>query len=269
MSSVQDVSVNSNIELGVDTRHLGDVVSSIPTGTISEAGLHNHHATPAPRGKIENGWPLSGELLVTPAGNRSPIYLASKRMLDILGASVLLVLLSSVLIVTFLVLLITTKGRPLFAQQRVGFCGRRFWMFKFLTMRLDAEAVQQQVANEQAGPIFKNRHDPRITRIGRILRKLSIDEMPQLINVLRGEMSLVGPRPPIAKEVAQYEPWQRQRLSVKPGLTCLWQVSGRSDIGFEQWMRMDLWYVAHQTLWTDFMLLVRTPMTVLTGRGAY
>jgi lipopolysaccharide/colanic/teichoic acid biosynthesis glycosyltransferase len=112
-------------------------------------------------------------------------------------------------------------------------------MWKFRTMRLDADKVQHLVQNEKDGPIFKNRRDPRITRIGRFLRSTSIDETPQLISVLLGDMSLVGPRPPIAKEVAVYQPWQRQRLAVKPGLTCLWQVSGRSEIGFEQWVRMD------------------------------
>src|SRR5207244_3713034 len=106
--------------------------------------------------------------------------------------------------------------------------------------------------------------DPRITRLGRFLRSTSIDEMPQLLNVLRGEMSLVGPRPPVAKEVVRYEAWQRRRLAVKPGLTCLWQVSGRCEVGFEDWVRMDLWYLENQTLWTDAKLLVKTPLKVLS-----
>ena len=129
--------------------------------------------------------------------------------------------------------------------------------------------MQHLVQNQQQGPIFKNRHDPRITRIGRFLRRTSIDEMPQLFNVLRGQMSLVGPRPPLAKEVALYKAWQRRRLAVRPGLTCLWQVSGRSDIGFEHWVRLDLWYLRHQSLSTDLKLLVRTPLCVLSCRGAY
>jgi lipopolysaccharide/colanic/teichoic acid biosynthesis glycosyltransferase len=173
------------------------------------------------------------------------------------------------MLTTFLVLCVTTHGRPLFFQRRVGLAGRTFWLCKFRTMCLNAESKQHLVSNEHTGPIFKARRDPRITRLGRILRKFSIDETPQLFNVLLGQMTLVGPRPPIMKEVREYQLWQRQRLSVKPGLTCLWQVSGRSEIGFEDWMRMDVWYVKHQNLATDLKLLVQTPMSVLTGRGAY
>jgi lipopolysaccharide/colanic/teichoic acid biosynthesis glycosyltransferase len=136
-------------------------------------------------------------------------------------------------------------------------------------MVLAAESLQRQVTNEKDGPIFKNRRDPRITRIGSVLRKLSIDEMPQLFNVIRGEMSLVGPRPPIETEVQKYEHWQLRRLAVKPGLTCLWQVSGRCEIGFLQWVRMDLWYIDRQSLLLDLILLAKTPWSVLSGRGAY
>src|SRR5262249_12089782 len=158
--------------------------------------------------------------IVAALGNRDPRYLVAKRLLDILGAVVLLAVLWPVMLAAFVLLTITTKGRPLFFQERVGFCGRRFWMPKFRTMRLDAESMQQTVANEKDGPIFKNRRDPRITRVGRFLRSTSIDEMPQLFNVLAGSMSLVGPRPPVAREVVQYQPWQRRRLAVQPGLTC-------------------------------------------------
>jgi lipopolysaccharide/colanic/teichoic acid biosynthesis glycosyltransferase len=142
-------------------------------------------------------------------------------------------------------------------------------MFKFRTMVLDAAKLQHLVKNEQNGPVFKNRRDPRITRVGRFLRSTSIDEMPQLINVLLGDMSLVGPRPPVPAEVARYKARQRRRLSVKPGLTCLWQVSGRCEIGFDQWVDMDLWYVNRQGFWTDLKLLVKTPLSVLSRRGAY
>jgi lipopolysaccharide/colanic/teichoic acid biosynthesis glycosyltransferase len=136
-------------------------------------------------------------------------------------------------------------------------------------MRLDADKLQHLVQNEKDGPIFKNRCDPRVTRLGRWLRKTSIDELPQLVSVLIGHMSLVGPRPPVPKEVAKYKSWQRRRLSIKPGLTCLWQVSGRSDVGFEDWVRMDIWYATHQTLWNDLKLLIRTPLKVITCQGAY
>lgn len=211
----------------------------------------------------------SGRPIVAPQGNRSLAYRTIKRLFDIVGALGLLVLLSPILLVTLVALTITTKGRPLFCQRRVGFQGRLFPILKFRTMRLDATKIQHTIRNEQDGPIFKNRRDPRITRIGRLLRKTSIDEMPQLLNVLAGHMSLVGPRPPIAEEVAKYELWQRRRLSVQPGLTCLWQVSGRSDIGFEDWVRMDIWYVQNQRFWTDLTLLLKTPLSVITCRGAY
>jgi lipopolysaccharide/colanic/teichoic acid biosynthesis glycosyltransferase len=224
-----------------------------------------HERISLARHGLENDRPL-----VEPEGNRAPFYLAAKRTLDIAGGLALLIFLSPVLLATLAVLLVTTRGRPFFVQERIGYLGRRFPMIKFRTMRLDADKLQHIVANEHSsGPIFKNRADPRITRIGRILRKTSIDELPQLVNVLLGHMSLVGPRPPVAKEVARYEPWQRRRLAVKPGLTCLWQISGRSEIGFADWVRMDLWYLKHQSLWTDVKLLLATPWAVLTCRGAY
>jgi lipopolysaccharide/colanic/teichoic acid biosynthesis glycosyltransferase len=206
---------------------------------------------------------------ILPEGNRDPLYQAAKRALDIAGAALLLVLTAPITLSVLAVLTVTTRGRPFFAQQRVGFCGRLFRMYKFRTMRLDAEQVQSHVSNEQDGPAFKNRRDPRVTRLGRFLRSFSIDELPQLVNVLKGEMSLVGPRPPIAKEVAQYEPWQYRRLAVKPGLTCVWQVSGRCEVGFNDWVRMDIRYLSNQSLRTDLKLLAKTPLSVLSRRGAY
>lgn len=214
-------------------------------------------------------WLAGGKLLTFPSGNRSWFYLSVKRLTDVLGALTLLALFSPIMLVTFVVLLFTTRGRPIFVQRRVGHCGRMFPMFKFRTMHIDAQKMQAAVQNEKDGPIFKNRRDPRITPLGRMLRSFSIDEMPQLFNILFGHMSLVGPRPPIAAEVAQYKAWQFGRLAVKPGLTCLWQISGRSEIGFEDWVRMDLWYSEHQSLWTDLKLLVQTPLSVLSRRGAY
>jgi lipopolysaccharide/colanic/teichoic acid biosynthesis glycosyltransferase len=206
---------------------------------------------------------------VPAGGNPSRLYTRLKRLLDIAGGLVLVVLSLPITLTAFLILCVTTRGRPLFRQPRVGACGRLFTLYKFRTMVLDAERVQHAVENEHRGPIFKNRRDPRITRFGALLRKLSIDELPQLINVLRGDMSLVGPRPPLESEVLRYENWQLRRLCVKPGLTCLWQVSGRSEIGFEQWVRMDLWYIDRQSLRLDLTLLVRTPLSVLSCRGAY
>jgi lipopolysaccharide/colanic/teichoic acid biosynthesis glycosyltransferase len=215
------------------------------------------------------GWLSHGKPLMPPIGNRSLVYLGVKRLLDLVGALACLILFAPIMLTTYVVLFITTRGKPIFCQERVGHCGKLFPMFKFRTMRLDAHKLQSQVKNEKDGPIFKNRRDPRITTIGRFLRSTSIDEMPQLFNILLGHMSLVGPRPPIAAEVVQYKAWQFGRLGVKPGLTCLWQISGRCEIGFEDWVRMDLWYVDHQNLRTDLKLLIRTPLSVLSRRGAY
>lgn len=201
--------------------------------------------------------------------SRSVYYLAIKRLIDIAGASLLLAIFSPVLLTVYISLLLTTRWKPLFRQTRVGKDGKTFTMVKFRTMTLDAEQRRHEVANEKDGPIFKSRNDSRITRVGQILRMTSLDETPQIFHVLSGRMSLVGPRPPIVEEVAKYNSRQRKRLSVKPGLTCLWQVSGRSDLSFDEWIQMDLWYVANRSLRTDFSLLIRTPWAVLTGRGAY
>lgn len=201
--------------------------------------------------------------------SRSVYYLAAKRLIDIAGASFLIAILSPVLCTVYITLFLSTRGQPLFRQTRVGKDGKKFTMVKFRTMVLDAEQRRHEVSNEKDGPIFKNRKDSRITRVGRILRMTSLDEIPQIFHVLSGQMSLVGPRPPMVAEVTRYTGRQSMRLSVKPGLTCLWQVSGRSDLSFDEWIQMDLWYVANRSLWTDFSLIVRTPWAVFTGRGAY
>jgi lipopolysaccharide/colanic/teichoic acid biosynthesis glycosyltransferase len=165
---------------------------------------------------------------------------------------------------------VTSRGALLFRQERVGLYGRTFHMLKFRSMVTNAEALQQtlQASNEQSGPVFKMKLDPRITRVGRFLRKHSLDELPQLVNVVRGDMAIVGPRPPLPSEVAKYEAWQRRRLSVRPGLTCVWQVSGRNDISFEQWMYLDMQYIDHWSLAEDLGLILKTVPIVLHGRGA-
>lgn len=211
----------------------------------------------------------AGMPLVKAEGKHDISYRFFKRCADIAGALVLLTLFGPAMLAVWLLLLLTTKGHPIFVQERVGYLGRRFRMYKFRTMRLDAHRLQHLIQNEQDGPVFKNRQDPRITKLGRLLRVTSLDETPQIFNVLFGHMSLVGPRPPVVGEVIRYEAWQRRRLAIKPGLTCLWQVSGRCEIGFEDWVRMDIWYARNQSVWTDISLLVRTPWSVLTGRGAY
>lgn len=214
------------------------------------------------------GHPFSATV-IPEEGNETVAYRFAKRAFDLAAAIVLIVVFAPIMLTVLLILAITTKGHPVFVQERVGLCGRRFRMFKFRTMVLDAAKKQHLVANEKAGPVFKNRRDPRITRIGAFLRSTSIDELPQLFNVLVGQMSLVGPRPPVPAEVAKYQPWQLRRLAVKPGLTCLWQVSGRCEIGFNDWVRMDIWYLRNQNLGTDLRLLAKTPLSVLSRRGAY
>ncbi len=211
----------------------------------------------------------AGRAAVEPAGNLSLGYRFAKRLIDIVGATVLLVLLAPVMLAILIVLTITTGGKPLFFQRRAGYLGKPFTMVKFRTMRPDAEQLKQTVKNEASGPVFKNRHDPRVTRLGRWLRKTSLDETPQLFNVLLGQMSLVGPRPLVISETAELQPWQRRRLAVKPGLTCLWQVSGRSEVSFSDWARMDIWYIRRQNLLVDCKLLLLTPYSVLSARGAY
>lgn len=210
------------------------------------------------------------ELLTFTALPYDPSALAMKRAMDVLVAGALLLLAAPVLLLVALLIQAEDRGPVLFRQERVGRFGRRFTMLKFRSMHTDAEARLASLAglNEADGPVFKMAQDPRITRVGRWLRRSSLDELPQLVNVLRGEMSLVGPRPPLPDEVSGYEAWQRRRLSMKPGLTCIWQVSGRSRLDFETWMRLDLEYIDNWSLGLDLLLLLRTVPAVLTGDGA-
>ncbi len=193
------------------------------------------------------------------------------RLLDVLLATLAITLLLPFGAVVALTIKLTSRGPVFFKQTRVGLNGKCFPLYKFRTMVADAEQQQPELLgmNEKDGPIFKIANDPRITRIGKWLRKFSIDELPQFWNLLRGDMTLVGPRPPIPKEVPEYEGWQRRRLERTPGLTCIWQVSGRSTTSFEEWMRMDVRYVRSQNPWLDLKLLLRTIPAVLLGRGAH
>ena len=164
---------------------------------------------------------------------------------------------------------LSSKGPVLFTQPRCGLNGREFKLYKFRTMVANAEALVDELNdnNEMDGPVFKMKNDPRITKIGHFLRKTSLDELPQLLNILQGEMSLVGPRPPLPSEVEKYRLWQRRKLSMKPGLTCIWQVSGRNDVSFEQWMRMDLEYIDNWSLLLDLKLLGLTVREVAKAGG--
>jgi exopolysaccharide biosynthesis polyprenyl glycosylphosphotransferase len=200
----------------------------------------------------------------------SPEKMFFKRFFDIAVAAALIVLFAPFWIIIPIWIRRTSPGPVFYSQERVGKHGRRFAMHKFRTMVVDADTMIDKVAhlNEMDGPVFKIKNDPRFTSIGQFLRQSSIDELPQLFNVLRGDMSLVGPRPPIMKEVLRYTPWQKKRLSVMPGITCLWQVTGRNEIKFDEWMQLDLQYIENWSLTLDFKILVRTITAVLLRRGA-
>ena len=196
--------------------------------------------------------------------------LAAKRLIDVVVSLLLLALSLPGILLAVLAIKLTSPGSVLFKQQRIGLNGRTFTLYKFRTMIADAHERLSEVShlNEMSGPVFKAKYDPRITSVGRILRRLSLDELPQLWNVLKGDMSLVGPRPPIPEEVRLYHRWQRRRLSMKPGLTCLWQVNGRNNVDFDRWMQMDLQYIDNWSPSLDFKIMLRTIPAVLLGRGA-
>lgn len=195
-----------------------------------------------------------------------------KRFFDIVLSAVALVLLLPLFVVVAILIKATSPGPIFFVQIRVGKYGRTFSFYKFRSMYVDAEKRKAELMaqNQSAdGVIFKMKKDPRITPIGRFIRKTSIDELPQFLNVLFGDMSLVGPRPPVPSEVSQYTLEDRKRLMVRPGLTCLWQVSGRSDIPFKKQVSLDKEYIRSQSLWKDIVILLRTVPAILSGRGAY
>ena len=213
---------------------------------------------------------FDGEQMVTFFRENLLFQLFVKRVIDFAGSSILLILLSPLLVLAAVAVKLSSPGPVFFGQERVGMNKRKFRLLKFRSMVNDAEERKSEVAhlNEMDGPVFKIRKDPRITPVGAILRKFSIDELPQLINVIKGDMSLVGPRPPLFSEVDQYDWSDRRRLSVKPGITCLWQVSGRNDLTFDEWMVLDRKYIDAWSIWLDLRILLKTIPVVLFGKGA-
>jgi exopolysaccharide biosynthesis polyprenyl glycosylphosphotransferase len=196
--------------------------------------------------------------------------LAIKKIIDIGGALFLIIALSPILLIIAISVILTSRGPIIFKQARVGLRGRQFNLYKFRTMVVNAEILKKdlETSNEVDGPVFKIKDDPRVTKIGRFLRKSGLDELPQLINVLKGEMSLIGPRPPLLKETQQYKRWQLRRLSVKPGLSSFWQVKpDRNNIKFEKWMELDLAYIDNWSLRLDFIILLKTIKTVFQRTG--
>lgn len=193
-----------------------------------------------------------------------------KRLMDIICSMSARIVLAPILIVVAILIKIESKGPVIFSQERVGINNKKFKMYKFRSMVVNAEDMKEKLEkqNERKGPMFKIKNDPRITTIGRFIRKTSIDELPQLINILKGEMSIVGPRPSLPKEVIQFEPWMLERLKVKPGLTCYWQVQGRDHIEFEDWMRLDVKYVKDRNFLLDIKLIFKTFFVFLGDQNA-
>ena len=198
-------------------------------------------------------------------------YEVIKRVIDVVCSFVGVLVLSPLFVVIAIIIKFTSKGPVFFSQKRVGRDGKEFKMYKFRSMVVNAEELKEKLAsqNEMSGPMFKMKDDPRVTKVGKFIRKTSIDELPQLWNVLKGDMSLVGPRPSLPKEVAQFESWMYKRLEVKPGLTCYWQVSGRNNIDFEEWMKLDIKYVEEKNLWIDIKLILKTAGVLFGDKNAH
>ena len=191
---------------------------------------------------------------------KSKAYLIAKRITEVLFSGIGLIILSPVFVIVAIAIKLDSKGPIFFKQDRVGKDEELFSMYKFRSMVVNAEELKKALENqnEMSGPMFKMKKDPRITRVGRFIRKTSIDELPQLVNVIKGDMSLVGPRPSLPKEVEQFEPWMKERLTVQPGITCFWQVMGRNSIPFEEWMKLDVKYVRERNYFLDIKLIFKT-----------
>lgn len=202
--------------------------------------------------------------------NRSIAYYFIKRILDLCGALGGIILLSPVMLIVAIAIKIDSRGPVFFTQERVGKNGKKFRMYKFRSMVINAEEILDKLKdkNEMTGPMFKMKEDPRVTKIGKFIRKTSIDELPQLFNVLKGEMSLVGPRPNLPREVAKFSEYHKIKLLAKPGLTCYWQVMGRSSIGFEEWMQLDVRYIEERSIWVDVKLIFRTVWVLFGDENA-
>lgn len=201
---------------------------------------------------------------------QKPVYDFFKRIFDIILSSAAIIVLSPVMLIVGVLVFLQDFHNPFFVQTRLTKDGRKFKMIKFRSMCIDAEDKLSDLMgqNEADGPVFKMENDPRVTKFGRFIRKTSIDELPQLFNIFAGTMSIVGPRPPIPSEAEEYTPYQMKRLSVKSGLTCYWQCSGRSNVGFEEWINMDIQYIRERSLFTDFKIILKTFKAVIMRDGA-
>lgn len=273
-------------------RSLDRIGCSVPIRVYSYGGGPSHRAMAEQKGPAETTSPVPASreagyqevrepaiapasgLAVPPAEDMTELFLQPlpwwKRLEDIFGSLVALVVFSPLILLIAIGIKLTSPGPVIYKQKRVGRGGKVFTFYKFRTMVVGADQQKKDLLpfNEMDGPVFKIRNDPRVTRFGRFLRRSSLDEIPQLWNVLKGDMTLVGPRPPTLDEVPKYDRWHRRRLEVTGGITGIWQVSGRNEIPFQEWMRMDARYVRKASLWTDMKILVKTVWAVITGRGA-
>ena len=199
------------------------------------------------------------------------VYKIIKRCLDIILSLLAIVILSPIILIVAVLIKLESKGPVIFSQERVGLNGKTFKIYKLRSMVINAEEVKKNLIekNEMSGPMFKMKNDPRITRIGKFIRKTSIDELPQLVNIIKGDMSLVGPRPSLPEEISEFEPWMLERLIVRPGLTCYWQVMGRNNIDFEDWMKLDLDYVHNRCIRVDIELIFKTFKVLLGDKNAH
>jgi len=231
-------------------------------GEETGEGLARGETNIAPTDNSRSVGDLEGILV-----NRSPVW---KRLMDLAGSTVALVIFTPVMLLVAIAVKFTSRGPVFFKQQRAGLGGKPFMLLKFRSMCMGAEAKKQELMkyNERKGPAFKMEHDPRVTPIGRFIRKWSLDELPQLINVFVGDMSLVGPRPPTMDEVPQYDSWQGERLNVKPGITCIWQITARHDSDFNKWVRLDIAYKRKYSILMDFAILLKTLPAVISRKGA-
>lgn len=251
LDEIEDIFLHCD-EIGVKTR----VALNFSPKMVSKVSLENFKGTP---------------LLTFSATPKNEFPLLSKRILDIVVSALLLVISFPLFILASILIKATSKGPVLFRQVRCGLNGRRFVIYKFRTMVEGADEMKKDFKsmNILSEPVFKIKRDPRVTMIGRFLRRTSLDELPQLINILKGEMSFVGPRPPIPEEVEKYDRWQRRRLSIRPGLTSLWQISGRSEVDFDEWVRLDLKYIDEWSFLNDIKIILKTIPVIISGKGAY
>lgn len=228
------------------------------------------HLRPGTSSRLPSS-PSSPAEAATIVVNESLGYAVSKRAFDLIVGSFILLLSVPVIPLVALMIRLDSKGPVFYRQDRVGKGGRTFKFYKFRSMRADSDRLRADLEanNELAGPVFKMKNDPRVTAVGQFLRRSSLDELPQIFNVLKGDMSVVGPRPALPGEVAKYETWHRRRLEVKPGITCLWQVAGRSHVSFDEWMRLDLEYMSRRGLRADVDIFLKTIPAVIARRGAY